>query len=128
MANYLCRWPNGDFSIVNARNKGDAIEMLDEWGNAEQAILSPLTDCMFDFRLSDDGHLELVDVGESTHDCIMETCYPHSRSSGSPLQPSGMRLGWITQRKGASRFGRQLRWSGSDYRAPSRQRKKLKRK
>jgi hypothetical protein len=23
---------NCDFSIVNARNKGDAIEMLDEWG------------------------------------------------------------------------------------------------
>jgi hypothetical protein len=76
MANYLCRWPNGDFSIVNARNKGDAIEMLDEWGNAEQAILSPLTDCMFDFRLRDDGQIELVDIGESTHDCIMETCYP----------------------------------------------------
>ena len=51
--------------------------MLDEWGNAEQATLSHMTDCMFDFRLSDDGHLELVDVGESTHDCIMETCYPH---------------------------------------------------
>ena len=40
MANYLCRWPNGDFSIVNAKTKCDAIEMLDEWGNAEQAILS----------------------------------------------------------------------------------------
>src|SRR5882757_6840161 len=76
MANYLCRWPNGDFSIVNAKNKGDAIEMLDEWGNAEQAILSPLTDCMFDFRLCDDGQIEVVDIGESTRDCIMETCYP----------------------------------------------------
>ena len=77
MANYFCRWPNGDFSIVNAKNKGDAIEMLDEWGNAEQAILSPLIDCMFDFRLRDDGQIELADIGESTHDCIVETCYPH---------------------------------------------------
>ena len=76
MANYLCRWPKGDFSIVNARTKGDAVEMLDEWGNAEQAILSPLADCMFDFRLRDDGQIELVDIGESTHDCIMEACYP----------------------------------------------------
>ena len=76
MANYLSRWPNGDFSIVNARNKGDAIEMLDEWGNAEQAILSRLTDCMFDFRLCDDGRIELEDIGESTHDCILQTCYP----------------------------------------------------
>ena len=76
MANYLCRWPNGDFSIVNARTKADAIEMLDEWGNAEQAILSPLADCMFDFRLRDDGRIELEDIGESTYDHILQICYP----------------------------------------------------
>ena len=73
---YLCRWPNGEFSIVNAKTKADAIELLDEWGNAEQALLSRMTDCMFDFRLGDDGQIELADLGESTHDCIMETCYP----------------------------------------------------
>lgn len=76
MAIYLCRWPNGEFSIVNAKTKGDAIEMLDEWGNAEQAFLSRMTDCMFDFRLGDDGQIELADIGEATHACIMETCYP----------------------------------------------------
>jgi hypothetical protein len=76
MANYLCRWPNGDFSIVNAKNKSDAIEMLDEWGNAEQAILSPLTDCLFDFRLCDDGRIELEDIGESTYERILKVCYP----------------------------------------------------
>jgi hypothetical protein len=31
---------------------------------------------MFDFRLRDDGQLELADIGGSTHDCIMETGYP----------------------------------------------------
>jgi hypothetical protein len=77
MANYLCRWPNGDFSIVNAKSKSDAIEMLDEWGNAEFAVISLMTDCMFDFRLRDDGQIELVDIGESTHDHILETCYPN---------------------------------------------------
>ncbi len=77
MANYLCRWPNGDFSLVNAKTRGDAIEMLDEFGNAEQAILSRITDCMFDFRLSDEGDMELVDIGGSTRDGILETCYPH---------------------------------------------------
>jgi hypothetical protein len=76
MAIYLCRWPNGEFSIVNAKTKADAIELLDEWGNAEQAFLSRLSDCMFDFRLGDDGQIELADIGESTHDCIMGTCYP----------------------------------------------------
>src|SRR5215467_5370774 len=76
MATYLCRWPNGDFSIVSAKTKADAIELLDEWGNAEQALLSRMPDCMFDFRLRDDGQIELLDIGESTHNCIMETCYP----------------------------------------------------
>src|SRR5260370_28177552 len=76
MAIYLCRWPNGEFSIVNAKTKGDAIEMLDEWGNAEQALLSRMTDCMFDFRLGDDGQFELANIGESTHDGIMKTCFP----------------------------------------------------
>jgi hypothetical protein len=76
MAIYLCRWPNGEFSIVNAQTKGDAIELLDEWGNAEQASLTRMTDCMFDFRLTDDGQIELAGIGEGTHDFIMETCYP----------------------------------------------------
>jgi hypothetical protein len=76
MAIYLCRWPNGEFSIVSAKTKADAIELLDEWGNAEQASLSRMPDCMFDFRLNDDGQIELADIGESTHDGIMETCYP----------------------------------------------------
>ena len=76
MATYLCRWPNGEFSIVNAKTKGEAIELLDEWGNAEQASLTRMNQCMFDFRLGDDGQIELADVGESTHECIIETCYP----------------------------------------------------
>ena len=76
MAMYLCRWPNGEFSIVNAKTKSDAIELLDEWGNAEQAFLTRMADCMFDFRLDDDGHIELADIGESTRDYIMETSYP----------------------------------------------------
>lgn len=32
---YLCRWPNGDCSVVWARNKQDAIAELDQVGNAE---------------------------------------------------------------------------------------------
>ncbi len=76
MAIYLCRWPNGEFSIVNARTKDDAIELLDEWGNAEQAILTRLTDCMLDFRLADDGQIELANIGERTEECIMRACYP----------------------------------------------------
>ena len=76
MANYLCRWPNGDCSVVSAKTKSDAIVLLDEWGNAEEASLTRMPDCMFDFKLRDDGQLELADIGEFTHGCIMETCYP----------------------------------------------------
>ena len=76
MAIYLCRWPNGDCSVVSAKTKNDAVELLDEWGNAEQALLTRMTDCMFDFRLRDDGQIELADIGEATQDRIMETCYP----------------------------------------------------
>ena len=77
MAIYLCRWPNGDFSLANARTKAEAIELLDEWGNAEQATISRMTDCMLDFRLADDGQFELLNVGEHTRERILETCYPN---------------------------------------------------
>ena len=100
MAIYLCRWPNGEFSIVNANTKSDAIELLDEWGNAEQASLKRMPDCMFDFRLRDDGEIELADIGGATRDLIMETCYPELDKAistaewdddGSELSSSGQK-------------------------------------
>jgi hypothetical protein len=86
MAVYLCRWPNGEFSIVSARTKDDAIELLDEWGNAEQASVKRMTDCMFDFRLSDDGQIELGGIGEATEEYIMETCYPELQKAVSAAE------------------------------------------
>lgn len=77
MAIYVCRWPNSEFSIVNARTRAEAIELLDEWGNAEQALVSRMSDCMLDFRLTDEGEFELANVGENTRERIMETCYPN---------------------------------------------------
>ncbi|MBC8167378.1 MAG: hypothetical protein H7Y20_16105 [Bryobacteraceae bacterium] len=34
---YLCRWPNGDVSIVKAHSKREAAVQLDEWAGAEPA-------------------------------------------------------------------------------------------
>jgi hypothetical protein len=34
---YLCRWPNGDLTVVGASNKQEAIGLLDEFGNADHA-------------------------------------------------------------------------------------------
>jgi hypothetical protein len=41
---YLCRWTNGDCSFVFAANRGEAIEGLDEVGNAEGCPLTPIHD------------------------------------------------------------------------------------
>jgi hypothetical protein len=32
---YLCRWPNGDFSIIKAESRREAVFELDEWAGAE---------------------------------------------------------------------------------------------
>ena len=37
---YLRRWPNGDVSVVMARNRTDAIIQLDEFENAEYSEIS----------------------------------------------------------------------------------------
>jgi hypothetical protein len=74
---YLCRWPNGDFSIVKAEDKQDAVVQLDEWAGAEPAWLVPLEICMVDFRLNNQGRIELASFGEETAEFIWEQCYPH---------------------------------------------------
>ena len=73
---YLCRWPNGDFSIVRAEDRKTAVVQLDEWAGAEPAWLTPMDACMIDFRLSDKGEIELAEFGEETADFIWDTCYP----------------------------------------------------
>jgi hypothetical protein len=84
MSIFLCRWPNGDVSIVSARNKDDAIEALDEFDNADHAEISQLkAQFLVDFRLDADGHLELNQFGESTQGEIMETAFPELEKTQS---------------------------------------------
>jgi hypothetical protein len=97
MATYLCRWPNGEFSIVNAATKEDAIVLLDEWGNAEQASLKRMPDCMFDFRLGDDGEIELADIGEAAYDFIMGTCYPELERALSAAESDENGVGFSSE-------------------------------
>lgn len=73
---FMCRWPNGDLSFVSARNKEDAIVMLDEWDNAELAELRQVQNFMVDFKLSNDGELELQAFGEDSLNDIWERAYP----------------------------------------------------
>lgn len=76
MALYLCRWENGDFSIVQARNKDHALEMLDEMDNAEGLPLYPITDFMAHFRLTDEGTVEFEGFGEYFSDHVREQVHP----------------------------------------------------
>jgi hypothetical protein len=76
MALYLCRWENGDFSIVQAKNREHAIEMLDEEANAEGLPLYAISDFMAHFRLTDEGIVELEGFGEIFGDHVREHVHP----------------------------------------------------
>jgi len=73
---YICRWPNGDFSVVSAANRERAIELLDEIGNAEGSPISVIKDFMIHFELKDSGELEFESFGEATEGKIIEWGYP----------------------------------------------------
>ncbi len=73
---YICRWPNGDFSVVKADTKREALVELDEWAGAEPEWLVPLETFMVDFRLNDSGTIELNQFGEETRGFVREHCYP----------------------------------------------------
>ncbi len=76
MPMWLCRWPNGDCSVVLAETEQDAIAKLDEVGNAEGCPVTPLPECQINFHLTDEGELLLEGFGEETADSIWSRCYP----------------------------------------------------
>ena len=76
MSLYVCRWQNGDFSIVQAADEEQAIEMLDEMANAEGLPLYPISDFMVHFRLTNTGSIELQSFGDDFDDHLSEHIYP----------------------------------------------------
>ena len=73
---YLCRWPNGEFSVVKTESKRGALVQLDQWAGAEASWLVPLETFMVDFRLDDSGVIEFNEFGEETSEFIRDRCYP----------------------------------------------------
>ena len=73
---YVCRWPNGDCSVVQARDKKAAIIKLDEVANPEGCPLIKLDECQIHFPLTDEGQLELQSLGEETESGIWRFGYP----------------------------------------------------
>jgi len=73
---FLCRWPNGDCSVVWARNIEKAIEELDQVGNAEGCPIRQVRAFQVHLALTDRGELALEGVGEGTREEIFSCAYP----------------------------------------------------
>ena len=73
---YLCRWPDGECSVVQAPNKDVAIEALDEEGNTEGLPITQIRDFMALFTLTNKGDFRLVRFGSLIEDVILRTAYP----------------------------------------------------
>ena len=76
---YICRWQNGDFSAVSAASKADAIQLLDEVGNAEVCELFTVKNFMVHFSLKQETDeiddfvpVELEGFGKATVDILSE--------------------------------------------------------
>jgi hypothetical protein len=76
---FACRWPNGDLSILAAKDKDDATCRLDEIDNAETAHVFRVDDFLLDLKLVDDGTLATDGAhgfGEVCGTEIMASAYP----------------------------------------------------
>jgi hypothetical protein len=84
MSLYICRWQNGNVSVVSAASRENAICLLDEVGNAEACELFPVKNFMVHFRLRDKvdnieaaAPLELGEgFGQETLDILYDRVYP----------------------------------------------------
>ena len=73
---FLCRWPNGDCSVVWASNEEDAIVQLDQVGNAEACPIVRLPAFQAHFVLTDRGELAIEALGEGAGQDIVSRAYP----------------------------------------------------
>jgi hypothetical protein len=80
---FICRWQNGDFSAVSAASRDEAMELLDEVGNADVADLFTTKNFMVHFQLKTEADnmedavpVELEDFGDETYEMLFERVYP----------------------------------------------------
>jgi len=80
---FICRWQNGDFSAVNASSREEAMELLDEVGNADVAEVFTAKRFMVHFQLKkqvDDVEepvpVDFEGFGEETYDMLRARVYP----------------------------------------------------
>ena len=73
---FLCRWSNGECSVVWARNQEDAIVELDQVANAEGCPIRQVETFQVHFALTDRGELVLDGFGEGTKEEMLSFAYP----------------------------------------------------
>jgi hypothetical protein len=73
---FLCRWSNGDCSVVWARNTEDAIVELDQVANREGCPITQMQTFQAHFTLTDRGELVLDGFGEGTKEEMVSFAYP----------------------------------------------------
>lgn len=73
---FLCRWFNGDCSVVWARTEEDAIVELDQVANPEGCPITKVGTFQVHFVLTDRGELALEGFGEGTREEIVSFAYP----------------------------------------------------
>jgi hypothetical protein len=82
-----------------------------------------MTECMFDFRLGDNGEIELANVGETTQESILETCYPELGKAISVAEWDDSGVGYSA--KGLDQIRKGPSWNGRDCGKTSCRRRKL---
>lgn len=65
---YLCRWPNGDFSIADAEDEIAAIILFDEAGDIIGTVITPLGPGFMVHFTNPEGQPTFQDFGELTWD------------------------------------------------------------
>ncbi len=86
---FLCRWPNGDCSVVRASNKEDAIVELDHVGNAEGCPIVQVRTFQAHFVLTDRGELTLEALGEGVGQEMLSRAYPRLENALSDAYGDG---------------------------------------
>ena len=82
MPAYICRWPNGDVSVVSASTEVEVADVLDEVDNPDEAELIELGHPIaVHFKLGDKSNgeglpLEYEGINEDLEDSILERAYP----------------------------------------------------
>jgi len=89
---WLCRWPNGDSSVVYAETKREAMGILDQWGSADPALMKKLDSFGVDIRLTDDGEFELGALDETFTEELYDFSYSHLSDAFSTDEDENIRL------------------------------------